>query len=176
MRTTRSILLAATAALVVAAPAVAGPGSSPHPSPGAQNDSVTVVCNDNDDTISLDGPTLIWPPNHKLVDVAITMTDADGGEVVFGTTSTHDEYLEDGTEMNGSGNTSEDYADIDGASGSGEATGTLQVRAERSGQGDGRTYTVDVSGTAGGDECSATFSLVVPHDMRPSNRVKPDNG
>lgn len=176
MRKSTSLFIASAVAVAVAAPATAGPGKSPHPSPGTQTDSVTVDCNDQGDTISLDGPTLIWPPNHKLVDVELTMTDADGGEVMFGTMSTHDEFLEDGTEMNGSGNTAEDWMDVDGASGTGSATATLQVRAERSGQGDGRTYTVDVSGTAGGDECSTTFELLVPHDMRPSNRVKPDNG
>lgn len=177
MRTKSSLILAATLAAVVAAPAAAGPGNSDAAKvrPGSQSDVVTEVCNDESgDTITLDGPTLIWPPNHKLVDVAITMTDVDDeGEVMFGTMSSHDEIMEDGTEMNGSGNTAEDAVDVDGASGSPSATATLQVRAERSGQGDGRVYTVEVSGTAGDDDCSSTFELLVPHDMRPSNRVKP---
>lgn len=181
MRTTRStsLALAAAVAVAVAAPAVAGNGG-PHPAPGAQSDDVTVECNDDGDLVNLDGPTLLWPPNHKLVDIEITMINADEGDasnqVTFSTMSTHDEIAEDGTEMNGSGNTAEDTVDIDTASGEGEASGTLQVRAERSGRGDGREYTVNVDGMAGDDECSAEFTILVPHDMRPSNRVKPDNG
>lgn len=172
MRINRSIMLSAAMALAVAAPSVAG---SPHAKPGSQSDNVTVPCNENDDTVTLAGDTLLWPPNHKMVEQQITMTDADGGEVAFGTTSSHDEVV-DGEEMNGSGNTAEDSADIETASGTGSATGTLETRAERSGQGDGREYTVDVIGSAGGDDCVAQFTILVPHDMRPSNREKPDNG
>lgn len=175
MRPTRSLLLAGALALAVAAPAAAGKGG-PHPAPGSQSDDVTVPCNDQGDTVTLAGDTLLWPPNHKMVTQQITMTDDGEGNVTFGTTSTHDEIAEDGTEMNGSGNTAEDSADIDGATGQGSATGELETRAERSGRGDGREYTVDVIGEAGGDECTAQFTILVPHDMRPSNRVKPDNG
>lgn len=172
MRINRSIMLSAAMALAVAAPSIA---DSPHPKPGSQSDNVEVPCNDQGDTVELDGDTLLWPPNHKMVTQLITMHDSGEGQVTFGTTSTHDETV-DGEEMNGSGNTAEDSADIDGASGQGSATGELQTRAERSGQGDGREYTVDVMGTAGGDDCTAQFTILVPHDMRPSNRVKPDNG
>lgn len=175
MKTTRSLALAAIVATAIAAPAAAGPDRNPNGAPGSQSDMVTHDCNEEGDTISLDGPTLLWPPNHKLVPITITMTDADGGEVVFGTTTTHDEMMEDGTEMNGSGNTAEDAVDIEMAMGTGSATADTQVRAERSGRGDGRAYTIDVTGQAGGDECSTSFTVFVPHDMRPSNRQKPDN-
>ncbi len=182
MRTNRSILLSAVAAFAIAAPAAAGPGNSPHPKPGSQSDLVTVDCNTTSepaDTITLDGPTLLWPPNHKLVDISIVMTDGDDGEnapVEFVTTSSHDEIAEDGTEMNGSGNTDVDTVDADASGDMGQAEGTVQVRAERSGRGDGREYFVTVDGMAGDDECTADFTILVPHDMRPSNRVKPNNG
>lgn len=170
-----SLFLSAAVALAIAAPATAGSGNSPHNSPGSQSDSVTHDCNDQGDTISLDGPTLLWPPNHKLVPITITMTDGGGGEVMFATTTRHNEIV-DGEELAGSGdNTKEDYENIDAASGTGSASADHQIRAERSGQGDGRTYTITVDGSAGGDECSTTFSVVVPHDMRPSNREKPNN-
>lgn len=175
MRISSSIMLSAVAALAVAAPSIAG---SPHPAPGSQSDSVTHICNEESgDTIALNGPTLLWPPNHKMVPIEITMTDVDqdAAPVEFGTTSRHNEVAEDGTEMNGSGNTATDSADIDAATGEDVAVGTLEIRSERSGRGDGRVYTVDVAGMAGDDECSTTFTILVPHDMRPDNRVKPDN-
>lgn len=167
-----SLLLSAAVAVAVAAPAAAG---GPHPAPGSQSDNVTIECNDEGDTINLNGPTLLWPPNHKMVDITITMDDSGGSTSEFVTTSSHDEIAEDGTEMNGSGNTAEDSADADVAAAD-PAVGTVSIRAERSGQGDGREYTITVDGMAGDDECSHDFTILVPHDMRPSNRVKPDNG
>lgn len=171
MRIQRSIMLSSALALAVAAPSIA---DSPHPAPGSQSDSVVIECNDQGDTVALDGPTLLWPPNHKMVDITITMDDAQGSTSEFVTTSTHDEII-DGEEMNGSGNTPEDAADADVAA-SDPAVGTVSIRSERSGQGDGRVYTISVDGMAGSDECNHDFFIVVPHDMRPENRVKPDNG
>jgi hypothetical protein len=59
------------------------------------------------------------------------------------------------------------------ASGTGSATAALQLRAERSGKGDGRTYTINWDVDWGnGDKCSssdsgqAPFIITVPHDMR----------
>ena len=163
-------MLSAAVALAVAAPAVA---NGPHTPPGSQSDSVTHTCNPQGDTISLAGPTLLWPPNHKLVPIGLSMDDAQGGDSTFGTVTTHDETL-DGTEMNGSGNTAEDAVEVEAATGD-PAEAEIKIRAERSGQGNGRVYTIEVSGTAGTDACSTTFEVLVPHDMRPSNRVKPDN-
>lgn len=62
-------------------------------------------------------PTLLWPPNHKYYgdgpneDLYFLASDGDGGEIVLTTSGTHDQYDEDGSEFNGSGNTGDEDGD-----------------------------------------------------------------
>ncbi len=69
--------------------------------------------------------------------------------------------------MNGSGNTGDDvypFADTD--AGTGSAQTEHSVRSERSGRGDGRTYTITYEAQFGGGQpCIGTFTIEVPHDM-----------
>lgn len=122
------------------------------------------------------GPLEMWPPNHKYRNLTITATetpDADPMDTVtLATEGTHDEYLEDGTEMNGAGNTAGDVnpaADSD--SGTGSAQTAHQVRGERSGRGDGRTYTFtyEAAFDNGMTECVGSFTSSVPHDQGKGN-------
>lgn len=104
-------------------------------------------------------PNSIWPPNHKLVNVNTTVSVTDtvsgsGGFVLTAATSDEpDNGLGDGDTAN----------DLQGWSiGSADTAG--QVRAERSGTGAGRVYTLSYSGTNGAglaSSCRATVS--VPH-------------
>lgn len=176
MRPVRSLLLTSTVALCVAAPAAAGPGNDPQGAKSQeQTDQQTVVCNDDGDTIEYSGDPVLWPPNHKTQTYDLDAVDngEDDATTSIFTASTHDEYAEDGTEFNGSGNTDEDAQDAASsaepatdADMDGRAETTVELRAERSGRGDGRTYTI--SATAEFDEglCEAEFTVEVPHDMR----------
>jgi hypothetical protein len=110
----------------------------------------------------------------------------DGGDVSLTSTVTNSQY--DGSaESNGAGNTLDDVRIDDPndgkdavvgqgnvsltSSGSGSITHDISLRAERAGTVmEDRTYTLQEDATIDGSSCSATFTVSVPHDMRPSNR------
>ena len=183
MRINRSIILSTVVALAVAAPAAAqrDEGESPQDVKDQSKTEVPVSCNDEgeDNVIVFDGDLQMWPPNHKYQDLSVTAEDrdGDGDEITLTTTVTHDEYVEDflpeneesepGEEEVGAGNTQNDASPFFAAdSGSSSVTTTHDVRSERSGRGDGRTYTINADATFDGDSCEATFEVEVPHDMR----------
>ena len=99
---------------------------------------------------------VLWPPDHKLVLVTLSgATDPDPGDTVsYAITGvTQDEPLL-GT---GSGDTSPDAKLASG--------GSVWIRAERSGGGDGRVYTIAFTVTdSHGATCSGTTTVSVPHD------------
>jgi hypothetical protein len=104
----------------------------------------------------------LWPPNHKLVPVTIAgVTGADGGPVTITVTSiAQDEPVGAG----GDGG-----ACPDGVIG---PDGRAEVRAERSGAGNGRVYTVGFRADDGhGGVCDGSVEVRVPHD-RASRCVK----
>lgn len=136
----------------------------------------TVDCNDDGShSITYAGPSVLWPPNHKYHTATITATGHDSDDVTVSSTGTHDEMIGETGELNGAGNTQDDVSPNPATgSGEGSATTTQSVRSERSGRGDGRTYTFDVTATFSDDPtnpCMATFTATVPHDMRKSNRL-----
>jgi hypothetical protein len=102
--------------------------------------------------LSNTAPTL-WPPNHKMVNVTVNagVTDAVGVtslKIVRVTSSEPDNGL-------GDGDTAGDIV----------ITGnlTLQLRAERSGNGNGRTYTITVEARdAAGNATTRTTTAFVP--------------
>jgi len=124
--------------------------------------------------ITFDGATKLWPPNHKMQPVTITATAEDpDDEVTLTTNVSHDEEG-----LNGAGNPALLDADPPMAS-DGPNEGSAQtghdLRAERSGRGDGRSYIVHASATftdADMDDgygmvtCEEDFEVFVPHDMR----------
>lgn len=144
---------------------------SVHADPGNKYPSTTVTqpCGD-DSTVSYAGPLKLWPPNHKYVPVAVTVTDGSGDEVTLATEGFHNQYTDDGSESNGSGHTVDDVnPPAATSSGSGTTTNAHDVRAERSGRfKEGRTYTLRYEATAdnGLSQCVGEFTLLVPHDMR----------
>jgi hypothetical protein len=105
---------------------------------------------------------VLWPPNHKLVDIIATVTvedlcDEDASFVLTSITSDElDEGLGDGDHPN----------DIQGA-----VIGTpdveFQLRSERSGLGDGRVYTIVYTASdASGNTAEFTVEVHVPHHQR----------
>jgi hypothetical protein len=96
-------------------------------------------------------PATIWPPNGRLVPIAIQgVTDPEGGPVTFAITGIfQDEPL---------------AGQAPDATGLG--TGTAQVRAERAGGGDGRVYHLTFTATdEQGASCQGTVTACVPHDQ-----------
>jgi len=131
-----------------------------------------------DGTVTLVGPLKLWPPNHKMINEPVTAQSTNSGNTVTLTltpTITDAAGGDGGPQHDPDFNASTDDGKSLVASGTGSATAGLQLRAERSGKGDGRTYTVDWSVDWGnGDSCSSTdgnddhapYVITVPHDMR----------
>jgi hypothetical protein len=98
-------------------------------------------------------PSIIRAVNHKMVPVSIIgVTDVDNDPATITITSIiQDEPV---------------VGDFD-ASGIGQST--ARVRAERSGQGDGRLYRIGFDASDGrGGVCSGSVTVEVPHDNRTS--------
>lgn len=107
-------------------------------------------------------PNRIWPPNHKMVDVSasVNVTDATAGPAGFKLISATSNEPDDGL---GDGDTANDLQ--------GWTVGTPdtagQVRAERSGSGSGRVYTLTYSAAdQAGNAASCSVSVSVPRDQR----------
>lgn len=93
-------------------------------------------------------PSLIWPPNGRVVPVAIQgVGDPDGGTVTIRITGISQ--------------------DEPGASWSGIGTPVARIRAERDGRGDGRVYHIAFDATdPSGAACTGEVTVCVPHDSR----------
>jgi hypothetical protein len=106
-------------------------------------------------------PSVLWPPNHRMVDVAasVAASDACGTPVVSLVSIASTEP--DNSPGTGDGNTVDD---IQGQL-PGSADFAFALRAERDGEGGGRTYQVTYSAVDGsGNRSSATSLVFVPHD------------
>jgi len=102
-------------------------------------------------------PSTLWPPNHKMVPVSmsVAVTDICDAAPVCRIISVSSNEPVNGL---GDGDTSPDW----------EITGNLAVnlRAERSGKGNGRVYTNTVACTdASGNSSTKTVAVTVPHDQ-----------
>jgi len=112
-------------------------------------------------------PSVLWPPNHKMVQITpvITVSDiCDASPTVALTSITTNEGEETATydplfdDTIGDGHTTDDI-EIDDA-------GNIFLRAERSGAGGGRIYTVTYTATdASGRSSTATAYVTVPHNQ-----------
>ena len=114
---------------------------------------------------------ILWPPNHRMVNIAIAAnaTDNSGCPVTLNATVTSNEP-EYGL---GSGDIGPDWTQpvID------QTTGMiyLQLRAERSGRGKGRIYTITITATdCSGNISTAKVKIRVPHDKDNEDRKRED--
>ncbi|MGE3404784.1 MAG: kelch repeat-containing protein [Vicinamibacterales bacterium] len=102
------------------------------------------------------GPTSIWPPNHRMVPIAINgLTDPDGDPIA---TTILSIFQDEPTYGSG------DATPVDGT---GVGTSQAQVRAERRGGGNGRVYHIRYRATDGrGGSCESEVTVGVAHDAR----------
>ena len=100
-------------------------------------------------------PSSLWPPNHKMRNVRVNYDASDNcGMVTNVLTVTSNEPING----NGDGETEADWEVID--------QHQVKLRAERSGTGEGRTYTILITSTdASGNVSTATTQVHVPHDQ-----------
>lgn len=102
-------------------------------------------------------PSTLWPPNHKMVSVSVDVSAFDNCDLpVCSITSVNSNEPVNGL---GDGDTEPDW----------EITGNLTVnlRAERSGTGSGRVYTMNIECTdESGNSSVETVEVTVPHDKK----------
>ena len=106
-------------------------------------------------------PSALWPPNHKLVDIHATVTiaaddDTPSIKLLSITSSEPDNGLGDGDKPNDIQEATFGTADFD-----------FKLRAERSGTGQGRKYTITYEVTdSWGNRAQAKGNVLVPHDQK----------
>jgi hypothetical protein len=123
--------------------------------------SITVKIDKTPPTVSCSAnPTSIWPANHKMVNVtaAVSVTDPGSSQAGFVLVSVTSNEPDNGQ---GDGNTG---ADIQGfVVNTPDVAG--QLRAERSGGGSGRVYTLTYKGSdVAGNSTTCNTSVTVAHD------------
>jgi hypothetical protein len=100
-------------------------------------------------------PSVLWPPNHKLVRDTIDYTvsdDCDAAPVCSLSVSSNE------GDGGGSGNTSPDWQVVNAHA--------VDLRAERAGTGDGRVYTVTINCKDSLPlSSSKAVTVIVPHDQ-----------
>lgn len=130
-------------------------------SPQIAEVAITIVDVNDPPSCSLAQSTaaILWPPNHKLVPVAISnVSDPNNDHVAITITSVTQDEPVNGL---GDGDTSPD-AVLQGDK--------VLLRVERAGLGDGRVYRVNFTATDGqGGNCDGSVSVSVPRDMKPGN-------
>jgi len=108
-------------------------------------------------------PSVLWPPNHRMVPVQVGWQVSDAcdpaADVALVSVASSEPDDAPGT---GDGETT---GDIEGAAPGGPVT-AIQLRAERSGVGAGRTYTLTYRARdASGNAAPAIGVVTVPHDL-----------
>lgn len=98
----------------------------------------------------------LWPPNHKMQEVSIiNITDPKGDAISININMVKQDEATNGA---GSGNTCPDAENI--------GSSAVQLRAERSGQGNGRVYHLYFTATdSKGASCNGEAKVCVPHNQ-----------
>ena len=99
-------------------------------------------------------PNTLWPPNHQMENVTVNYTATDNCPLTCVLTVASNEP----TNGLGDGDTSPDWVVVDDHH--------VQLRAERSGSGNGRIYTITTTCTDGTHTVVKTSTVVVPKSMK----------
>ena len=130
--------------------------AAPSPAAVAADTAVHTACGPLTISSVTASPNRLWPPNHKFVPVTVSVSASSAcGAVSCSIVSVQSDEPENAI---GDGNTAPDW----------NITGALKVnlRAERSGPGDGRVYTVNVQCTDTAHTATSSTTVEVPHDQR----------
>jgi len=135
--------------------------SSSAPDPDLSNNfaSVAVTASNPPPVISnaAISKSVLLPSNHKLVDITVSYNVTDNCGPLVNTLSVGSNEAVNGL---GDGDTAPDWEIID--------ANHLRLRAERSGAGTGRVYTITITSTdSAGNSSSKKLFVTVPHDRRP---------
>ncbi|HMK16038.1 MAG TPA: Ig-like domain-containing protein, partial [Methanomicrobiales archaeon] len=122
--------------------------------------SITVVHENQPPVVNPGAAACLWPPNHKFADVPITgATDPDGDTLTYTITKIMSD--EPAAAVTGAGGKTH----APDASGVGTGIATL-LRTERSGNNNGRMYTISFIADDGmGGSSAGTMKVCVPHDQ-----------
>jgi uncharacterized repeat protein (TIGR01451 family) len=134
--------------------------SSSTPDPNTNNNSATATTTASNPPPTITGASVdkpvLWPPNHKLVNVTVSYEVTDNCPLPPNscTLSVSSNEPINGT---GDGNTSPDWIILDAHH--------VQLRAERAGNGNGRIYTIGITCVDSGRSSSHKHvEVTVPHD------------
>lgn len=99
-------------------------------------------------------PSVVWPPNGKMIPVSILgVADPESDSVALKVTGISQ--------------------DEPGAAFSGIGSSVAQVKAERDGKGDGRVYRIEFQATdSSGESCTGQVTVCVPHDQNKGSCVE----
>ena len=135
--------------------------SSSTPDPNSNNDSSTATTTASNPpptiTNATADPSVLWPPNHRMVNVTVSYDVTDNcalplGSCTLSVTSNEPVF------GHGSGHTSPDWTVVDDHH--------VLLRAERQGNGNGRIYTTTITCTdSGGNSSDEQVEVVVPHNI-----------
>ena len=126
---------------------------------GTDTDSATVTVEDTVPPIiesMTASPNVLWPPNHKMVPVAMSVSVSDLADAAPSCQITS-------------------VSTFDGLGNNWKITGdlTVKLRAERGGNGTGRIYLVTVECTdASGNTSEDAVTIIVPHDQGKKKKKK----
>jgi hypothetical protein len=102
-------------------------------------------------------PTVLWPANHKMVKITPSWTVSDTCDATPEVSLVGISVNEDDTK--GDGNTEDDIQIKD--------DGSIYLRAERSGAGNDRIYTITYRAVDDcGNSAESRATVTVPHDQR----------
>jgi hypothetical protein len=124
-------------------------------------DATVTVVDEEDPVISsvAANPKKLWPPNHNMVPVTVAVDATDNCDYACDIISVASNEPVNGL---GDGDTAPDWV----------ITGdlTVELRAERSGKGSGRVYTITVEcADSSGNSSTDTAAVRVPHDKGKKN-------
>ena len=130
------------------------------PDPDTTNNSATATTTASNPAPVITGaaadPSVLWPPNHRMVNVTVSYDVTDNCSLPPGS-CTLDVSSNEPVFGHGSGHTSPDWIVLDDHH--------VLLRAERQGNGNGRIYTTTITcSDSGGNSSNDQVQVLVPHD------------